>query len=158
MNKQHKFEQWAQQQLSEVMKSMIIEDGDNSWFVFGKYHIVKTQDRYQVQRQQTFVGDFAMRRSALSFCIAENNRNYSLSQSIMKLDQQKEHLEADIECRRGQVKKSRDAVFREIVETKVQGKMAHYKQVSAELEKCINLAKYLQLRGFSNETARSGRA
>jgi len=29
--------------------------------------------------------------------------------------------------------------------------------VDAELEKCLNSAKYIQIRGFTNETARTGR-
>ena len=53
---------------------------------------------------------------------------------------------------------NRPEEFQEIVETKIQPELDAVAGVRAELEKCINSAKYLQLRGFSNETARTSRA
>ena len=36
---------------------------------------------------------------------------------------------------------------------KIQPKIDLYQAVNQELEKCVNQAKYLQIRGFNNETA-----
>jgi hypothetical protein len=52
-----------------------------------------------------------------------------------------------------QAARGRHEDFYETVNTKIQPKQAVLDSVQAEIEKCINSAKYLQLRGFSNETA-----
>jgi hypothetical protein len=38
---------------------------------------------------------------------------------------------------------------------KLQPKIDQYNSVTAELEKCVNQAKYMQIKGFNNETART---
>ena len=66
--------------------------------------------------------------------------------------------EANIACRRQLVAKSRSIEFQEIVETKIQPELDAVAGVRAELEKCIALAKYIQIQGFLNETARTSRS
>ena len=43
----------------------------------------------------------------------------------------------------------------EIINMKLQPKIDQYNSVTAELEKCVNQAKYMQIKGFNNETART---
>ena len=45
--------------------------------------------------------------------------------------------------------------FYEIINMKLQPKIDQYNSVTAELEKCVNQAKYMQIKGFNNETART---
>jgi hypothetical protein len=52
-------------------------------------------------------------------------------------------------------RQSRNEDFYEITTTKIQPKIAQYNLVSTELEKCVNQAKYIQIRGFNNETDRT---
>jgi hypothetical protein len=54
--------------------------------------------------------------------------------------------------------KSKKPEFRESIDTKLETKVIRRKELENELTKYINLAKYLQQKGFDNETARSGRA
>ena len=74
---------------------------------------------------------------------------------ILMLDRKKQILTADINCRRSMGERGRTEEFREIVNTKIQPKVAQLSSVSTELEKCVNQAKYIQIRGFNNETART---
>jgi hypothetical protein len=41
---------------------------------------------------------------------------------------------------------------------KVEHRREQLARVSDQLTKCVNLAKYWQIRGFNNETARTGRS
>jgi hypothetical protein len=51
--------------------------------------------------------------------------------------------------------RSRNNGFSEVVLTKLQPKVQQHTLVDQELEKCLISAKYIQLRGFQNETART---
>jgi hypothetical protein len=85
--------------------------------------------------------------------VADKYHQYNLANNIQTLDSKKQQLSADIHCRLSQATRGRHEDFYETVNTKIQPKQAVLDSVHAELEKCINSAKYLQLRGFSNETA-----
>jgi predicted transposase YbfD/YdcC len=79
----------------------------------------------------------------------------SLAQNIKNLDRKKNLLSADIHCRKSLADRSRQSGFNEMVLTKLQTKIEQHVMVDRELEKCLNLAKYIQLRGFQNEIART---
>jgi hypothetical protein len=158
MNREQKLERWAEKQILESIHNLIIDDEEGGWVVFGCYYLTETDQGYNVHKYSSSMGTFASKRSAVSWCVADKNRQLNLAITIKKLDMQKSLVAADIECRRSVANRSRDPLFRETVRTKIEPKITYYKSVSAELEKCINSAKYLQLRGFSNEIARTGRA
>jgi hypothetical protein len=64
-------------------------------------------------------------------------------------------MEADLYVTRSQADRTRNEGFAEVVLTKLQPKVERLSWLNNELEKCLNSAKYLQLRGFQNETART---
>jgi len=76
-------------------------------------------------------------------------QQYRLAQNIRILDNKKQTLTADIYCRRGQADCSSRPEFREMVRTKLAPKIENLTLLNQELEKCLNSAKYLQLRGFA---------
>lgn len=86
--------------------------------------------------------------------MADCHNRLNLAQNIKILDQKKQILEADIYCRRTTAERGKTQDFYETVNTKIQPKLDRYNSLTAELEKCLNSAKYLQIRGFNNETAR----
>jgi hypothetical protein len=55
----------------------------------------------------------------------------------------------------GVADQGRNEDFYEIVNIKIQPKVSQFNLVNSELEKCVKSAKYLQIRGFNNETART---
>jgi hypothetical protein len=85
----------------------------------------------------------------MSWCVADHLQQYKLAQNIRILDNKKQTLTADIHCRRGQADCSTRPEFREMVRTKLAPKIENLTLLNQELEKCLNSAKYLQLRGFA---------
>ena len=158
MTREQKLERWAETQIVESLHNLIVDDEHGGWVVFGCYHLTPTESSFAVYRYTSLAGTFNSKRSAISWCVADKNNQLNLAFNIKKLDAQKSLVAADIECRRSVANRSSDPLFRETVKTKIEPKIIYYKSISAELEKCINSAKYLQLRGFSNEIARTGRA
>lgn len=158
MTREQKLERWAEKQIIESIHNLIVDDEQGGWVLFGRYHLTQADNGYAVYKYTSLAGTFHSKRSAISWCVADKNNQLNLAFNIKKLDAQKDLVAADIECRRSVASRSRDPLFRETVRTKIEPKITYYKSISAELEKCINSAKYLQLRGFSNEIARTGRA
>lgn len=156
MNREQKLERFAER-ASASLKDAIIPM-DNGYLVFGAYQIqpIKNQ-KFVVRHYDNAVAEFGSKRSAISWCIAEKYRQYKLSQDIVALDSKKYQLESDIRSRQRVAERSRRQEFYDTVSAKLEPKISYYNAVSAELEKCLYSAKYLQYRGFNNETARHSR-
>lgn len=154
MNTQQKIEQWAEREIGRNLHRLILDDQAGGYVVFGKYYIRPKENRFAVETWDREIHKFATKRTAISWCIADCVNNFKLSIQILNLDRKQQMLEADINIRKTLGNRGRTEDFAEIVNTKIQPKIDQYKTVMAELEKCINLAKYIQIRGFNNETAR----
>lgn len=158
MTKDQKLERWAKKEIRSNLHNMIINDDQGGYIAFGKYYIAPNRTSYEVRRYSDIAGKFGSKRSAISWCVADNLEQLNLAREILVLDSKKQLVGADLNVRQALAHRSRNADFQETVTNKLQRKLDTYQGISAELEKCINLAKYLQLRGFSNETARTSRA
>ena len=154
MNKQQKLEHFAERELKRHINSLILDDGTGSIIVFGKYYIQPVGNRFQVSNWDTVIHCFSSKKIALSYCTADNQKNYNLSNMILVLDRKKQALAADIYCRKTLGERGKTESFYEIINMKIQPKIDLYSSVVAELEKCVIQAKYMQIRGFNNETAR----
>lgn len=153
MNRQQKLVNWAQRELVRI-KNSIVEDGQGGYLVFARYHLEPRDNVVRVSDWQRQIHDFANKRVAMSWCVADRVNNINLANQILHLDKKKQHLSADIECRKKIGDRNKSSDFEEIVNTKLEPKIHLYRSVSKELEKCINWAKYIQIKGFDNETAR----
>jgi hypothetical protein len=156
MNQQQKLEKFAHTHARATLEKSIIPL-DDGLLVFGQYVIKESNNGFDVFQYDDQVGSFGNKKTAMSWCIAESCKQYRLSFEIQVLDSKKSQLSADISTRRRIGEISKHSNTAELIETKLQPKIRYYNSVKAELEKCINSAKYLQLRGFSNETARHSR-
>ena len=152
-----KLEQFTSRELAQVQDNLVVPDGRGGYNVFGRYHLTPERGlcRVKVSGQSSLL--FSNKRTALSWCVADKMRQHKMAINIVFLDNKKQILMADIHCRRTLADRSRDWSFKDAVETKLQPKLAHLRAVEIELEKCVNSAKYWQIRGFSNETNRPGR-
>jgi len=148
-----KIERWAENELMRNIKHVIIDDDTGSYVAFGKYYLESVDAGCQVSTWDRHIHTFANRRTAISWCVADKYHQYTLANNIQTLDSKKQQIADDLYCRRTQAQLGRNETFYETVITKLQPKEILLNSVKNELEKCINLAKYLQLRGFSNETA-----
>ena len=154
MNQEQKIERWAERELQRNMHKIIIDDDEGGYVVFGKYYITPNSNRFVVRTWDKEIHRFASKRTAVSWCVADKVNHLNLAAQILTLDRKQQTLEADINTRKTLGNRGRTEDFAEIVNTKIQPKIDQHKMVVSELEKCINSAKYIQIRGFNNETAR----
>lgn len=156
MTSDTKLERWAERELKRNLHHLIVEDDSDGYIAFGKYYLKPEQQLMRVYaRSGELIAKFSNKRTAISWCVADNKNHLRLARDIKNLDSKKLYLEADIHCRRQLAEQSPSNSFAETVLTKLQPKVQQQAMINQELEKCLNMAKYLQLRGFQNETART---
>jgi len=155
MTQEQKLERFAEREFKRNLNNMIVEDNKNGYVVFGKYYLTPQDHGCLVSTWTREIHCFASKRNAISWCVADKYNQFTLANTILNLDRKKQILTADIHCRQSVGKRSKSDHFYEITHMKVQPKLSLLSSVSSELEKCVNLAKYMQIRGFSNETART---
>jgi hypothetical protein len=141
----------------ELATNLIWQNDDGNYEVFDRYVITPEKHGYRVHCSATDVGLFSTTKTALSWCIADKYTHYNLARDILTLDNKLSSLTSDISTRANLADRSKQPLFRETIETKLETKIIHKKQVEQELTKCVNYAKYCQQRGFNNETVRTGR-
>lgn len=154
MNVRQKLDQFTDQQIRKHAEHMLVPQPDGSLVAFGKYLIKKQQHNFSVFTWDRKQGDFSSQRSALGWCSAERHSCFNLSREICQLDQSLNHLTADVQQTTNTIKHSQDYNFRDILEVKLDHKRQRLTYVKNELEKCLNRAKYIELKDFQNETAR----
>jgi hypothetical protein len=157
MKLDQEFERAVRQELREIMANVIIPTDSGAYEVFGKYRIVPERPGYTVTCHATEVGFFNSTRTALGWCIADKYCDYNLARDLLLLDNKLAGLANDIDTRAKLADCSKRPEFRENVGTKLETKLIQKKIIENQLANCVNLAKYLQQRGFTNETQRIGR-
>jgi len=150
-------ERLFRQEFRDIMPNVIYENDDGVYQVFDRYRIQPTQSGYRVFCSATEVGTFSTTRSALSWCIADKNRAFNTARELLEIDQKLSCLTHDIATRAAIGDRSKNPSLRETILTKLESKIIHKKQLENQLAKCVNWAKYVQQRGFDNETQRIGR-
>lgn len=155
MNVEPKVQRWAERELDRYLNRIIVPGNGRDVIAFGKFVLRPFKHGCRVLELSNIRGNFSDRRVALSWCVATNLKRYDLANTIAMLDQQLSIVEQDCEARKKIAMRSSQPQFQSRVLTKLQAKNSYRKRVSDQLEKCISLTKYLQLRGFRNETART---
>jgi hypothetical protein len=149
MTRDQKLERFAERELKRVYTELILDDEQGGYVVFGRYHVRPVTAGVAVYHSDDLVSTFTNKRTAMSWCVADNAKQYSLARNIQILDNKQQSLAADIHCRRSQAQRSSRSQFSETVMTKLSIKIQRYNSIQSELEKCVNSAKYLQLKGFA---------
>lgn len=145
-----RLEQILERDFNDLEKNIIVADG-RRYLAFGRYSIDPRSGIWTVSKYTSYIGEFSSLRSALSWCIADKYNQYQLQKNIFRLDSHKLLLEADIHVR------SAMKISAESKMMKVDSRRYRLQQLEFQLDKCINQAKYWQIRGFNNETQRTGR-
>jgi len=152
------FERLFRQEFKEIIPNLIWQNDLGEYEAFGKYRIIPQRSGYQVFCSATEVGTFYSTRTALSWCIADKHSAYNTARELLTIDNKLNALTQDINTRAAIGDRSQNLTLRETILTKLESKIIHKKQLENQLTKCVNWAKYMQLRGFNNETARTGRS
>ena len=158
MTKDQELEAWVRSELQSIMPNFIWRNDAGEYELFGKYRIVPTHPGYTVYCHANSAGEFSSTKTAVSWCVADKYKNYNLAREIHNTDSRLAAVSNDVFVRAGVANRSKRADFRESIDIKLETKIIRKKELENQLTKCVNLAKYLQQRGFDNETARSGRA
>jgi len=154
MNKEQKLDRFAAREFKRNLDSTILKDQNDSYIAFGKYQLIPNKHQYEVRTiNNDLIAAFGNKRIAISWCVADKYNQINLAIYIKNLDRKKQEMSSDIQVSKAQADRSTNSDFVEVVLTKLQPKIEQFALLNNELEKCLNSAKYLQLRGFQNETA-----
>jgi len=158
MKPDQEFERMFRQEFKDITPNLIWQNESGEYEVFGRYRIVPQRPGYQVFCSESEVGIFNSTKSALSWCIADKNSAYNTARELLTVDNKLAALAQDINTRAAVGDRSNNPALREIILTKLESKIIHKKLLENQLTKCVNWAKYIQQRGFDNETQRTGRS
>jgi hypothetical protein len=158
MTLDQEFERMFRQEFRDTAPNLIWQAGAGVYEVFGHYRIQSERPGYRVMCGHTDVGVFGSTRTALSWCIADKHRAYNTARELLRTDNKLTALTNDINTRAAIGDRSQNPALREIILTKLETKIIQKKILENQLTKCVKWAKYIQQRGFDNETARTGRS
>ena len=151
-------EKYIKHELKDIMPNVIIKTDNGTYELFGRYLIVAQKPVYRVFCNDDEMGVFNSSKTAVSWCVADKYQRFNLARDILNTDTILGNLTNDIFVRTGIASKSKHAQFAEDIETKLETKIIRKKYLENQLADYVKKAKYLQQRGFNNETARIGQA
>jgi len=143
-------------ELQQILPNIIAPDSQGGYQLFGRYRLVSDDQQHQVFCNDTPAAVFGTTRAAVSWCIADRYQQYRLARDIETTDRMLSRVTHDVQVRSAVSRQSKQYEFRDHVEAKLQTRSIRKQQLENHLAVCVNLAKYIQQRGFDNETARTG--
>jgi hypothetical protein len=158
MSPDQEFKRLFTQEFRDILPNTIWRTDNGVYEVFGKYKIQPERHGYRVFCSATDIGIFNSTRTALSWCIADKNQAYNTARELLTVDTKLTALTQDINTRAAVGDRSTSPVLRETILTKLESKIIQKKLLENQLAKCVNWAKYIQQRGFEDETQRIGRS
>ena len=145
-----KFNTLAQQSLASVSKNIIVKKQD-TYEVFGKFQILKQEDRFVVYHNNKKVKTFLSSRNALSYCIFENNFKYDQSSLLERLDSTLQSKLFDIEVAKNTLSNSKDSFKKFNALARVELYIDETKIIKEQINEVVEKAKYFQQRELDNE-------
>jgi len=155
MTREQKLERWAEREITRNIDHIILDHTDGGLLAFGIYDIKPLKHCAQVWRDNELLITVSNRYVALCWCVAHRKNILNLMHEIQHLDQQRSYIRNDLVVMLLNQRQARTCEFDETLEIKIQNKQWYENMLDCQLEKCLSRAKYLQLRGFNNETART---
>lgn len=147
-------ERLAREQLVDNSNAIFRVDQDIR--AFGRYLIQRTRDRYEIFRSATLAAETGSIRVAISWCIADKLHRHSLTQDLLWADQAVHRRSTEIQHFRHTLDVTTDPNKRDSVTHRMEHAKIQLRYAQEQLNKCLNLAKYWQQKGFNDETARTG--
>lgn len=133
----------------------IFQEGDDIW-AFGRYLIHPAGDGYQIFRGATLAAQTGSSRVAISWCVADKLNRFQITQEMLWADQEVLWRQAEIQGYRHTLNITQDSMKKFVVQDRLADAQIKLKYAQERLDKCLNLAKYWQQKGFNNETSRLG--
>jgi hypothetical protein len=158
MDKDAQLERLLREEFKTVLPFLIWQNNDGEYEAFDKYKIVPEHPGYTVYINEDCQGFFNSTRTAISWCVADKFQRFNLARDLLTYDNMLANISNDIFVRAGVANKTQDYTLKESIEIKLEPKIIQKREIETHLNKCVNWAKYLQQKGFENETARFGSA
>jgi len=156
----------SEDQATRILERMAREqflDNPNAIFrigedvrAFGRYLIHPCRDGFQIFRGATLAAETDSSRVAISWCIADKLNKHELSQQMIWADQEVSWRTKEIQHYRYVLAVSQDTTKKYVIADRLNDAQTKLRYAQDRLDKCLNLAKYWQHKGFNNETARTG--
>ena len=132
-----------------------ILQNQNSIQAFGIYSIQHESGYYNIYRNRVYQTSLFSAKSALAWCVADKYLVKSLKQKIQNYDKDLSNRQNEILImKHAMTGASSDRKY--VIEDKLQTSIMRAQRARNQLNKCLNSAKYMQLKGFENETSRLG--
>jgi len=148
-----KLEQIVRPEFDAIEHNSILENA-HGYTVFKNYLINTDANTVTVTKHGQDIGNFTSPRIAISWCIADKYNQQRLAREIKNIDLQRRLLTDDVHVRTQIAKKCSDSERRETMFLKVSSKQLILSTLNHQIDKCVKLTKYWQIRGFDNEIAR----
>lgn len=133
-----------------------IIDTGNTISVFGIYTIVKHPEDFTVYKNFVAQVVFNSAKHALSWCIFDKYRLLDFKNKILECDKQLGYKQMEIVHFVNCIKGSTDSFQKGVLFDRLYNSRSQAVGIKKQLDKCVNLAKYWQQKGFENETSRLG--
>jgi hypothetical protein len=124
---------------------------DNVYHVFDRYKIVQGEFDFALYLHDDLVAKVAHGKTAISWCLAHNARDWYLASELIKLDHTVQAREFDILLHKTLAKKTQDDKH-ELHRTLFYEHINRLREAKAKLNKCVSLAKYNKIKDFYNES------
>ena len=119
----------------------MIREVSNGYKLFDKYVIIKDNDEYKLYKNNEYMATVSLSRSAVSWCVADEQRDWQLANEIVRLDRLVAGKQFDIEVHKIQSSKGKKDK-RELHQDLYLDSLIRLKAAKANLDNCINLTKY----------------
>jgi hypothetical protein len=154
---EHKVQQMLAQDLILAESNMITPGSPGVYDVFGRWTLRDQQHQVEISTRDRLVGRFGNLRSALSWCIAEKYHQHELAHNIRNLDHDLQRFHAARDAYRQILARITDPQRRWVISIKGEEATLRYRQAAERMSIYVSRAKYLQIRGFNDEIARTRR-
>lgn len=146
-----KFLSFAQDELERARQNLIFRHG-NTIYLFGRYRVSHRDGVFRVECDTQDSREFSSVKSAISYCVFSNRQMIAQAERLQQLDERSRVLEQSIITRERLLTNSRSAADRAVIRSKMDHRKQEKHTVDRQLEKCLQVAKYIQLRGFYHDT------
>jgi hypothetical protein len=152
-----KMQSLLQTEFDVASQNLIVKNADGGYHLFGLFDVHENQDMIEVFRGNTKLQEFTQLQLALSWCIAEKYQQNLLSLEIVRLHKDLVRLRNTTHALDVMTDRITDRDRRSVTRVKTEDSRYRLASVQNQLTKCVSRAKYLQIRGFNDEIARTRR-
>jgi len=137
----------------KTMSASVVKIGD-TYIVFGIYHVTDNNGNFEIYADGEYIETVGYISTALSWCVANKLNEYMLQKHLIYYDRILGNRWFDIRNYNDILKSSISAEQKTIIELKLHHDIRRYNDAKYELQYYIKKAKYIKMKGLTNETTK----